>query len=133
MLRIVPQGSNGVTVVIIHYQTWLIELWTGAGFSVGHFDELIHQAAIHGRLFVTVVMVLITGQRFIPAQAHGIGTVRVVVQQGLIEAIDLWRAFAGNELRLAVRVFGIGISREIMVEGHVFLVNDNDVFDRCRG
>jgi hypothetical protein len=39
----------------------------------------------------------------------------------------------GKELRLARRVGGVGISPEIVIEGLVFLKNDHQVFDRCRG
>src|SRR6185312_12187763 len=100
-LGVVPQGRDGVAVVVVHHQARQAHVRGTAGLHVREFHELVHQAAVEGLLLRAVGMVLVAGQRLGTVDARRVGAVRVVRQQELAETVHARRAGAGVEGRLA--------------------------------
>ncbi len=133
-LGVVPQGGDGVAVVVVHHQAGLGEHRRLAVLDVRVLDELVHLAAVEGELLVLVGVVLVAGDGLGRAEPLRVGAVRVAVEQVVGEAVDLRGAGLGGELHLVVGGVGrVRVGAEVVVEGDVLLEYHHQVLDRGGG
>ena len=128
MLRQVPQRRHRVAVVVAHHG-----LAAGpAAFAAlpGRLHEHVGEAHVHSLLLVRVVVVLVAAVGLAAVEAEWGELVWIGRKQPVIEAVDGRRAGGGFEARLARRVGGVRVGREIVIERHVLLEDDDDVLDR---
>src|SRR6202000_271194 len=139
VVGIVPQGAEGVAVVIAHDLALGAERAAAAGRAVtGVEREQIGRTVVLGLLFRGVAVVLVGGGdlRHVETERVGragavrrVGEVRVVGQQagGVDGVVVGLRVLLGVEGRLADRVGRVGIGAEIMVERDVLAIDDDQV------
>jgi len=121
VLRIVPECRDRVAVVVAHDQTFALAevgAWEARAVANSYFfGELVHQAVVEGGLLVGVIVILIAGHRLGAIQSKWLCRIGILIQQaGGEEAIYAWRVIFGVELRLTLRVGGVWIGREIVIE-----------------
>ena len=139
-LRIIPECGHGVAVVVAHHQP-IRRLAIGRRTGRARvFGEQVHQPAVKRLLFRRVVVILIVGRGLgrsrrnglvAPFPLSGIQGIRIVVEQPVRIAIHRRRSGLGDKARLSGRIQGLGIGAEVVVEGDIFLKDDDEMLDRC--
>src|SRR5579872_1990048 len=133
-LRIVPEGGNGIAVVIRHNDSisQSIGIARRRGRSEG-VDELIYGAAIVGLLFIAIIVVLVANGGLRARQPRRLSGVGVMGQQRLGQPVNRRSIWRRGERRFAgSRVGGVRIRREIVIKRNIFLKDYDDVLDRSR-
>src|SRR6266478_375402 len=127
MLSVVPKCRDGVAIVIAHGAEG-----TDIPVVAAQLREAVHQAAVEGKLLVSVVVVLVTGISILAIDAERIGSVGIASEQaGGFQIVNAGCAFLDVlEVNRAVVVrLSVRISAEVMVERNVFLEDHDYVFD----
>src|SRR5207244_4160405 len=101
--------------------------------GAGVLDELVHQAAVGGLLLGRVVVVLVAGQGLGSVEPLRVAQVGVGGEQGLVQPVHARCVTPGPEYGLPLGVGGDGVGSEVVVEGDVFLEDDDQVLDRGGG
>ncbi len=143
MLSVIPQGGDGVAVVVAHHQAGSVECASPARTrGSGVLRKQVHRQLVERGLLGGVGVVLIRRCSLGQIQTEriggagaiaGIGGVRIRGDQRAAQPVDGRSARRGGELRLTGRIGGRGVGREVVIEGYVFLENHHEVLDRSRG
>ena len=135
MLSVVPNRGGSVAVVVTHDEAFSVAEIREAGRShADRFDKEIHQTVVEGSMFVGVTVVLIAGYGLRPGQAKGRLGIWIGNQQRAAQTVDRRRAGGRSEYRFArSAIDGVGIRGEVVIEGNIFLEDDNHMLDRSGG
>src|SRR5947209_20435308 len=75
VLCIVPEGRDGVAIVVVHHDPFVFASRTYI------LDELIHLAIVKSFLLIEVLVILVTVERLRAVQPLWISQVRIVIEQ----------------------------------------------------
>ena len=128
-LSIVPQGSYGVAVVVAHRQ--IVDHRTVHRINrAGELDEHVEQAAVVSLLLIHVEVRVVAGESLRSIEAEGIDEVEVLSRDQTADTVRRRRIGERVEFGLERRVGGDGIGGEVMIERHIFVVDNDQIFDR---
>src|SRR5947209_7427803 len=123
VLCVVPEGRDGVAIIVIHHDPFVFASRTHI------LDELIHLAIVKSFLLIEVLVILVTVDRLRAIQSLWISQVGIVVKQLRSQAIDRRSISRCGKGRFSWRVERIGIGAEVVVERIVFIIDDYQVLN----
>ncbi len=126
VLGVVPERRHRVAVEVAHD----LALVAPRCAVAGELDELVHQPVVEGQLLLGVVVPLVAGRGLRAAEAERIHRVRILRHEAGAESVHRRRPAQRMEGRLAGGIHGLGVGREIVIERHVLLENDDEMADR---
>src|SRR5262249_2274109 len=112
VLRVVPEGGDGVAVVVAHGAE-LAEVGVGAADD----GAVVHQAAVKRALLVGVVVIFVGGDGNAGRNAEGIDGVGVVVEQARsLKGVGARRVVLGMKRSFTGQIGRVGVGAEVVIE-----------------